>query len=245
MGLTLEEIEGGPVYGPGGGDALPGVVVVHGGEGAGAGWSHRFAAILAAHGMLALPVAYGAGDVFGAGRIEDVDLGLIPAAGAALAGHGRCSGRVGLFGWSMGGEAALLAAAFDRGAFGCVAAHAAPDVISGAFDPDRFRATGRVERQRGGGRAWRWAGASAGLTLDLEPGARVPVERVAVPLFLSSGTADAVVAHAETLALASRARQAGRDVDLMVCEGEGHALSMAAEPALWARLMAFLREHLA
>ena len=58
MALSLESLAPhGPVYGPAQGSRLAGVVVVHGGEGAGAGWSHRFAAILAAHGMLALPVA--------------------------------------------------------------------------------------------------------------------------------------------------------------------------------------------
>ena len=45
---------------------LPGVVVVHGAKGPMAGWSHRFAAILAAHGLRALPRSYGAGDFFGA-----------------------------------------------------------------------------------------------------------------------------------------------------------------------------------
>jgi hypothetical protein len=51
LDLSLETRGGaGPGCGPGTGTGLPGVVVVHGPEGRGAGWSRRFAAILAAHG---------------------------------------------------------------------------------------------------------------------------------------------------------------------------------------------------
>jgi len=270
MGLSLEGLGGAwPVYGPAKGDGLPGIVVVHGAEGRGAGWSHRFAAILAAHGFLAVPVAYGAGDVFGAGRIEDVDLGLIPAAGTALAGHRRASGAVGLFGWSKGGEAALLVASLAPGPFCCAAAHAAPAAIGAAFDPAAIRAGAPATAGPGAPRAWLWAGHDAALV----PGAPIPLERAAIPLFLSSGTADEVIPHADTLALAARAGWPGggseggswlgagsrpgagdgpeagngprAGVEVFVAEGQGHGLDFEAEPALWSRLFPFLRRHLA
>ena len=237
--LTLEQWgEAGPVYGPAPGErGLPGVVLVHGAEGPGAGWSHRFAAILAAHGFLALPVAFGEGDIFGAGPIAGVDLSAIPAAGRALAAHPRASGRVGLFGWSKGGEAALLVAALASAPFACVAAHAPPATVTGAVDPAAIRAGAALSRAPDAPRAWVWAGHDAGLA----PGTPIAVERAGVPLFLSSGTADAVVPHAEALALAARAPRA----ELFVAEGQGHGLDFDAEPLLWARLTAFLRRHLA
>jgi dipeptidyl aminopeptidase/acylaminoacyl peptidase len=241
VGLSLEMTgRGGAVYGPAAGGGLPGVVVLHGAEGPGAGWSHRFAAILAAHGLLALPLAYGEGDLFGAGRIEGVDLGEIPAAGRALAAHERCAGRVGLFGWSKGGEAAMLVAALAPAPFACAAAHAAPSQVTAAFDPSAFRSGGGISRVPDAPRAWVWAGHED----DLVPGRPIPVERAAVPLFLSSGTADAVVPHADTLAMARRLEAAGSPADLFVAEGQGHGLDFGVEPALWARLAAFLRRHL-
>ncbi len=116
-GLTLEMLGDWPVYGPAGGGSLPGVVILHGAEGPMAGWSHRFAAILAAQGMLALPFGYGEGTIFGAGSIRGVDLSGVARAGAALAAHPRCTGRVGLLGWSRGGEAAMhLAELTEAGA---------------------------------------------------------------------------------------------------------------------------------
>jgi pimeloyl-ACP methyl ester carboxylesterase len=240
--LTLEQWgEAGPVYGPvraerGGAGGLPGVVLVHGAEGPGAGWSHRFAAILAAHGFLALPVACGAGDLFGAGPMADVDLGVIPGAGRALAAHPRASGRVGLFGWSKGGEAALLVASLAPDPFACVAAHAPPATVTGAVDPAALRAGAGLSRAPDAPRAWAWAGHDEALA----PGTPIAVERSRVPLFLSSGTADAVVPHEEALALAARAPGA----DLFALDGQGHGLDFDAEPLLWARLTAFLRRHL-
>lgn len=242
MGLTLEQGPAGPVYGPGAGAGLPGVVILHGSEGPWSGWSHRFAAILAAHGMLALPHGYGKGDVWGAGPIRDVDLGAVPAAGRALAAHPRASGRVGLLGWSKGGEMALLVASLMRaeGPFACVAAHAPTGLVTGAFDPAAFRAGPRLPVDPEGPRAWVWPGRDD----RLAPGAPIPIEDCAVPVFLSIGTADPIVDPARTLALAERLAAVGRPADLLVAEGQGHGYDFDTEPVLWARLTAFFGRHL-
>lgn len=243
-GLSLHQMGAhGPVYGPAEGMNLPCVVILHGAEGPMAGWSHRFAAILAAHGMLALPWSYGAGDFFGAGPMHEVDLSVLPDAAAALASHPRGNGRVGLFGWSKGAEAALIAAALaPPGAFACVAAHAAPDRIGGALDPAVLRAGGHWRLDAPDDpRAWRWPGRDDRLV----PGTPLPVTAAPMPLFLSVGTADEVWPSAETLTLARRLEAAGRPADLFVAEGQGHGFDFDAEPQLWARLTAFLEHHLA
>ena len=226
----------GPVYGPSEGSALPGVVVLHGSEGPMAGWAHRFAAILAAHGLLALPWSYGAGDFWAAGPIRDVDARGVPAAAAALAAHPRCRG-AGLFGWSRGGELAVLAASLeasnDRLAF--VAAHAPSDRVNGAFDPAAFRDEGRQD-DPDGPRAWTWRGQDA----LLSPGAAIEIERYPGPVFLSVGTADEVWDHEMTLNLSGRLAAAGRPADLFVAEGQGHGFGFDREPELWSRLLAFI-----
>ena len=240
-GLTLHQpTPHGPVYGPAEGAGLPGVVVVHGAEGPMAGWSHRFAAILAAHGFLALPVSYGAGDFFGAGAIREVDLSTLPAAGAALASHSRSNGRVGLFGWSKGAEAVLTTAALtDR--FACIAAHAPPDRITGALDPATLRAGGRWLLDRPDDpRAWVWPGQDH----RLAPGTPLPVTDATAPIFLSTGTADEVWPADQTLRLARRLEAAGRPPELYLAEGQGHGFDYDTEPELWARLTNFLRRHL-
>ncbi|MEL6644050.1 MAG: prolyl oligopeptidase family serine peptidase [Pseudomonadota bacterium] len=243
MALTLDVIpEIGPVYGPCGdaGDLI-GVVIVHGSEGPMAGWAHRFAAILAGHGMLALPISYGEGTVWGAGPIRDVDLGVIPRAVAALADHPRCRA-AGVFGWSRGGEMVLLAASlFGVGSIPCVAAHAPSDVVVNAFDPEALRAGGdRHAAGPDGPRAWRLEGEESAL----RPGTPVEIERYTGPVFLSVGTADEVWDPAMTLRLADRLAAAGNPADLLVAEGQGHGFDFDREPELWGRLIAFFERAL-
>jgi dienelactone hydrolase len=242
-GLTLEMLGDWPVYGPAVGAGLPGVVILHGAEGPMAGWSHRFAAILAAQGMLALPYGYGEGTIFGAGPIRGADLSGVARAGAALAAHARCNGRVGLLGWSRGGEAAMhLAELTEAGApFAAIAAHTPADRCIEAFDPATWRpGMSAVLTDPAGPRAWVWPGKDDALV----PGRPIEVERFAGPMFLSVGDADEIWDHGMTLHLAGRRRDAGRPVELVVWPGQGHGLTLDIEPALWARLGAFFGTHL-
>ncbi len=247
-GLTLQQFGAhGALYGPGAGRDLPGVVVLHGAEGPMAGWSHRFAAILAAHGHLALAAEYGAGDFFAAGPIRDVPLPPLLEAGRALAGHPRASGRVGLLGWSKGGEAALILAALAgaEAPFACVAAHAPTGLVTGAFDPVAFRAAlakgvVRLDTDPAGPRAWSWPGRDD----RLAPGSAIPVEDCTIPVFLSHGTADPIVPVDRTRALAERLAAAGRPADLHIAEGQEHGFDFDAEPLFWRRLLDFLDRHL-
>ncbi len=231
----------GPIYAPA--TPAPGVVILHGSEGPMAGWGHRFAAILAAHGFAALPLSYGTGDFWGAGPIRDVPLQPVLDAGAALAAHPWCNGRVGLFGWSMGGQKAMVLASLldSLDPFAAIAAHAPSDVVMGAFDPDLFRAGQSWKRlDPDAPRAWRHPGADAALT----PGTPIAVETYPGPMFLSVGLADDIWDPAMTARLAQRRRTAGRPVELWQAEGQGHGFDFDTEPELWRRLTAFFRQAL-
>lgn len=243
--ITIDEIAAvGPLYAPQGDRPVPTVMILHGAEGAGSGWSHRFAAILAAYGIAAVPYSYGAGDVFGAGDIRDVDVSAVFDAGARLALHARVAG-LGLLGWSRGGELAMILAGYGGTdlPFRAIAAHAPADRVMSAFDVAAFRDGGMmVSNDHDARRAWVWdkAGVPA-----LAPGTPIPAERFSGPVFLSVGDRDEVWDHAMTLRLAERRRAAGCPTDLWIAVGQGHALDFAAEPELWGRLESFFAAHLA
>lgn len=142
------------------------MIILHGSEGAWAGWSHAQAILFAAHGFLAVPFGYSKGGNFwNAGNIIDVVLDDTAAVLAALRRSAICGPKVGLFGASRGAEHALLVTALmvKHGVDGipdAVAAHAPADVICGAFDAAQFRDRGdpgwRVWDP--GERAWTWRG---------------------------------------------------------------------------------------
>ncbi len=237
-GLSLEMWQEWPVYGPETGEDLPGVVILHGSEGPMAGWAHRFAAILAAQGVLALPYSYGEGDFWGAGVIGDVPLEPVLDAVAHLAAHPRCRG-AGVFGWSMGAEMALVLASIVRSAarLPFVAAHAPSDIVHGAFDPARMRAGGDWRRlDPEGPRAWHWPQHAE----QLAPGSSIDIECYRGPVFLSVGMADEIRDPAMTERLAARLEAAGRPADLFIAEGQGHGFDFDREPELWARLLRFV-----
>ena len=158
----------GITYGPPGGGPFPAVMVLHGSEGAWSGYSYLNAAILAAHGFLAFPLGYSTGgNLWNAGDIVEVPLDRTVKALAALRAFKPGSGKVGLYGVSRGAEHALLVASLmarDKmaGLPDAVAAHAAPDVVCGAFVGAAWRDKGDPGWQPWdpGQRAWTWRGTS-------------------------------------------------------------------------------------
>ena len=236
MQLVIEEIPDiGPLYRPEAGGPWPGLMILHGSEGPGAGWSHRFAAILASFGIAALPYGYGTGDVWGAGEIREVDIGRIEAAGAALAEQTQIA-TLDLLGWSRGGELAMHLGTIggEASPFRRIAAHAPADHCIPAFDVARMRAG--LPRGESEDRAWVWPGHDDRLV----PGAPIEIERFPRPVFLSVGTADEVWDPQMTRNLAARLEAAGNPADLFLAEGQGHALDFSTEPALWSRLLSFI-----
>jgi len=237
--MKLELMEDWPIYRPDTDTLVPGVLILHGSEGPWAGWSHRFAAILAAHGYAALPYRYGEGTVWGAGGIHQVDLAGVLDTGAAFKAHPAVD-QVALFGWSRGGEATMHIAAHagDASPFTAYAAHAPADRVVQAFDAKVIHGLDRTLPEDA--RAWIWDGHDE----HLVPKMPIEIERCTRPVFLSVGTADEVWDPAMTQNLAQRLTDEGRTVDLFVAEGQGHGFSFDREPELWHRLTQFFEVHL-
>lgn len=62
-------------YSPPGDGPFPAILLLHGSDGSWSGWNYRTAAILAAHGFLAIPFGYSkGGNNWNAGNIIDVPL---------------------------------------------------------------------------------------------------------------------------------------------------------------------------
>jgi acetyl esterase/lipase len=237
----------GQSYGPPGDGPFPTIMVLHGSEGAWSGYSYLTAAILAAHGFLAVPFGYSiGGDVWNAGDILDVALDRTAEALAEL--HALpLSGKVGLYGVSRGAEHALLITSLMArdGAPGlpdAVAAHAAPDVICGAFIGSSCRDSGDPGWRPWdpAERAWTWRGSSDALL----PTTPIEIERYAGPLFLSHGTRDTMWSAAMTRRLEARLQQAGRTPEVHLLAGQDHNPHGEGENEHHRMLITFLRRTL-
>lgn len=239
----------GTTYGPPGEGPFPAVLLLHGSEGPWSGWSHRNAAILAAHGFLAFPFGYSkGGNAWNAGNIIDVPLDRTVEALAALRGFAPAGPRLGLYGVSRGAEHALLLAALmardgDRGMPDAIAAHSPPDVICGSFDSRSWRDAGDPGWQPWdpGHRAWSWKGSSDGLL----PTTPIEIERYPGPLFLSHGTADRVWSVEMTRRLADRLHRHGRSPEVHLYEGQDHLPGSDAENEHHEHLIDFFERNLA
>lgn len=222
----------GVTYGPPGEGPFPAIMVLHGSEGGWAGWSHRNAVILAAHGFLAYPHAYSRdGNAWNAGSIRDVPLDATEAALGALKSFSFCSGKIGLYGVSRGGEHALLLASLlaqesDAVMPDAIAVHSPADVVVGAFDAKRWRDSGDPGWQvwDPAERAWTWRGSSEKLT----PTTPIEIERYGGRLFISHGTADQTWDVEMTRRLEARLYSHGRSPEVHYYEGEGHGFSLDA-----------------
>jgi dipeptidyl aminopeptidase/acylaminoacyl peptidase len=243
--MLIEQSEArglGHIYAPSGEGRHPALLLLHGSEGA-AGWlGHRDAAILAAHGYLALPLAYAVGgNPWIGGDIWNAPLDLTEQAMAALRAHPRCNGRLGVYGWSRGAEHALLATGLMAQAGSphqpdAVAAHAPPDRVFSAWRNLFYRRRetgdsiappptwGFMEAHVVAGLpAWTWRGA------PVPESAVIPIEAYAGPVFLSVGEADELWPADMAPRLAERLRAAGRDVTFVSYPGQRHM----PNPATW------------
>ncbi|KKB10927.1 thioesterase [Devosia geojensis] len=238
----------GTTYGPVGEGPFAAILVLHGSEGGWSGWSHQFATLLAAHGFLAFPFSYSRdGNAWNAGSIRDVPLDRTVQVLKALRAFEYAGPKVGILGFSRGAEHALLVAtlmAAERmdGQPDAIAAHAAPDVVCGAFDSRRWRDKGDPGWQSwdAAERAWTWRGSSE----ELKPTTQIAVERITAPIFLSHGIADDVWSVEMTRRLQARLLAAGRAPQVHYFEGQRHMFDSAGQNDLNERLIGFFGEEL-
>ena len=228
-------------YAPPGDGPFPAILLLHGSEGAWSLWSFRNAAILAAHGYLALPFGYSVGgSPWHAGRISNVPIDATARALDMLRGCRLGTGRVGVYGMSRGAEHALLLAMLlardGREAPDAVVAHSPPDTIHAAFDPSLEDA----EMWDRHAPAWTWRG-SPDL---LRPTTPIEIEHYGGPLFLSYGTQDEVWPSDMVPRLARRLALAGRSAEIHAYKGSGHGPSGDAETEHHTRLIEFFDRHL-
>lgn len=237
----------GQAYSPPGDGPFPTVLVLHGSEGAWSGYSYLSAAILAAHGFLAVPFGYSVGgNAWNAGNILDVPLDRTAEALSAL--HALpISGKVGLYGVSRGAEHALLVTSLmARDEVpelpDAVAVHAPSDVICGAFIGANWRDTGDPGWQAWDPalRAWTWKGASDALL----PTMPIEIERYVGPLLLTHGANDTMWSADMTRRLAARLRLHGRTPEVHILPGQDHAPMGAGENAYHRCLIDFLHRAL-
>lgn len=240
--------EFGTTYGPPGKGPFPAVMLLHGSEGGMSGWSHRNAVLLAAHGFLAYPHSYSVGgNAWNAGSIENVPLDRTVEALEALRSFEYCTGKVGLYGISRGGEQALLVTSLlarDRGGAvpDAVAAHAPADVICGAFDARSFRDSGDPGWQAWdlSKRAWTWQGTSE----NLKPTTPIEIETYDGPVMLSHGDKDRVWSVEMTRRLEKRLRASGRNPVVHIYEGQDHLPNSAGENVHHEHLIEFFEAAL-
>jgi hypothetical protein len=261
MALTVvqSEIPGlGHVYAPSGVGPFPAVALLHGSEG-GLGWlAHRNAALLAAHGFLAVPFPYDCGGNFWVGGdIWNASLDQTELSIAGLRKHPSCNGKVGLYGWSRGAEHALLvtgliASTSPSSAPDAIAVHAPPDRAQGAWRNlfYRHRETGEPiapppawgfdeKREVAGASAWTWRG------IAVEEGAPFGLEAYDGPILISVGDRDEMWSAEMASRLAAELEAAGRPAEFHAYAGQGHI----PDPATWnvhmEQLLAFFERTLA
>jgi dipeptidyl aminopeptidase/acylaminoacyl peptidase len=232
-------------YGPPGDGPFPAIMLLHGSEGSRAGMIYRTAAILAAHGFLAMAFPYSNGS--NAGDIIEVPLDRTAEALSALRAHRLVGNRVGLYGISRGAEHALLLATLMvrdgvPGLPDAIAVHTPPDVICGAYNSKVWRDSGDPGWRPWdpAERAWTWRGSSD----ELLPTTAIQIERFDGPLFLSHGTRDETWSVEMTRRLWDRLKRHGRSPEVHLYEGEGHGVNSEVENQHNELLIDFFARHL-
>jgi dipeptidyl aminopeptidase/acylaminoacyl peptidase len=235
-------------YSPPGDGPFPAVLLLHGSDGKWSGWTENKAAILAAHGFLAVAFGYSnGGNVWNAGDIIDVPIDRTVDALLALRAHELSGNKIGLYGASRGAEHALLLVSLMardsvKGLPDAVAAHTPADVICGGFNGRTFRDSGDPGWQPWdpANRAWSWRGSSD----DLLPSTSIAIERFDGPLFLSHGMRDNVWSADMTRRLSDRLIAHGRSPEVHLYDDQEHGFSSDGENRHYELLMDFFMRHL-
>jgi len=225
----------------------PGLIVLHGSEGAFSGWSDVVAVEFAYRGFVTYAHPYSrGGNVWQAGDIIEYPLEETVQAMRWLRAHPATNGKLGLWGGSRGAEHALLLTSLlardqPDDLPDAVIAQSPSDTIVGGVLGASLAAAGRKVTWDPSMRAWSWRRSSE----DLKPTTPIEIERFAGPVMLTAGAKDPMWSSDQTKRLAQRLKAAGREPEVHIFEEDGHwyepeRLGRAYD--LWTR---FLERHLA
>jgi dipeptidyl aminopeptidase/acylaminoacyl peptidase len=224
----------------------PGVIVLHGSEGAWSGWTDVVAVELAYRGFVTYPHPYSSGgNPWHAGDIIEYPLEETVAAMRWLREHQATNGKVGIWGGSRGAEHALLLTSLlardaPADAPDAVVAQSAPDTIVGGVVGASLADASEVSWDPAK-RAWTWRGSSE----ELKPTTPIEVERYEGPLLLSAGARDEMWTSAQTMRLAQRLRAAGREPEVHIFEEDGHWYAPERMGRIYEIWASFFERHLA
>ncbi len=230
------------------GDGPHPVVICLGGSD---GWfTEARSALLASHGIATFSVAYFGGEPLPK-ELSEVTLEFFDRAVAWLTKYPAVdTGRMGIYGYSKGAELALLLASRDK-RIRAVAAYSPSSVVwqspkAGApksswtadgaplpFTPMHFSGLKILKLMTGQPIAF-WEVYEQGLTKHMEKAeaARIPVENIAGPVFLVSGTEDGVWPSAEMADVVEKSlKKAGKDVTHLKYPKAGHLTTLPGLPA--------------
>jgi nucleolar protein 56 len=230
----------------------PGIVMLHGSEGGTAPYMKPFAAQLASAGFVVVTLCWygcpGKPD-----KILDIPLGDVIDIGQWLkASPNVAGGKVGLFGWSRGGELSLLVSSLAGSEpFRAVAVHAPSDTVVAAYDPATANAppyyglivqTDPATGQSIPAPAWTWRGSPlfGEPTLNLSiPGPTIAVTSYTGPVYVSQGENDQIwsVARGRHV-VAERNAVPGLVTESHFYPGEGHVLQRPEDVATMYREVA-------
>lgn len=240
----------GVLYRPAGNGAHPGVLLIGGSEG-GLEPQSAEAALLASHGYVALALAYFREPGLPSALV-DIALETFARAARWLAAQPGVAGRrVAIMGWSKGAEGALLAAATYPRRFRAVVAYAPSSVVNFGL---RYGPGPQTSSWSLGGKPVPFApypmspftyspgkpmsfraGYLAALRAPAAKAAAIPVERIAGPVLLVSGTDDRIwpssLYAARIMQRLASHHHAYRDVSLCY-RGAGHMILWPYRPTL-------------
>jgi dipeptidyl aminopeptidase/acylaminoacyl peptidase len=226
----------------------PGLILLHGSEGAFAGWTDVVAVELAYRGFVTYPHPYSqGGNLWQAGAIIEYPLEETVKAMRWLRKHPSTNGKLGLWGGSRGAEHALLLTSLlardqPDDLPDAVVAQSGPDTIVGGQIGTALHAPNRDAAVWDPAlRAWSWRGSSE----DLKPTTPIEIERYAGPIMLTTGAKDQMWSSKQTRRLAKRLKAAGREPEVHIFKEDGHWYAPERLGRAYDLWTDFLERHLA
>jgi hypothetical protein len=234
----------------------PALIMLHGSEGGRDGTTFEFAQEIAKHGYVVMTLCWF--DCAGTPSvIQAVPLDRTVDAARALKSAREVAGKkLGLFGWSRGGEQAVLLASLVKQPepFAAVLAHAPSDTVVCGFDPNSrdgsIYETHPQTGQRVFAAAWTWQGTKlfGELREPFGSGPRIAVEAYAGPMWISHGTRDQLWEVEKSQRIEQSRRQVpAYPTEAHYWQGEDHAVvtySAQNQAAFYRVLVDFLKKHL-